>query len=161
MWSGKLELKWISSKYTFVFSEVVTDSFRCKQYIIPLRNTEVEQSLRETYSSYAEETQLSIFCVSNTMYWKNRQAMEQNAQPSLELSGIPALRRYCIGIVAESHLSETVQYIKDTVPVFIGSMELWLHAGAGATSMRGKEQIMVAVDAIQSQMDEVYRTARL
>jgi hypothetical protein len=141
------------SKKPFAFLEVVTDSLRCKQHIILLRNTKVEQSLRQTYNKYAVGARLNVSCVSNTLYWKNRQASAQDAQPFLQLSGILALRRHCIGIVADSHLHATVEYIRNEVPAFVGSVELWVQAGSGTASVERKEQILAAVDAIQTQLD--------
>jgi hypothetical protein len=137
--------------------EVANDDPRCKQHIILLRNTDVEQSLRQTYRNHAAGARLNISCVSNTLYEDNRQAPAEDAQPFLQLSGIPALRRHCIGIVADSHLQATVEYIKNEVPAFVGSVELWLQAGSGTASVERKEQILSAVDAIQTRLDEARR----
>jgi hypothetical protein len=113
----------------------------------------VEQSLRQTYRNHAAGARLNISCVSNTLYEDNRQAPAEDAQPFLQLSGIPALRR----IVADSHLQATVEYIKNEVPAFVGSVELWLQAGSGTASVERKEQILSAVDAIQTRLDEARR----
>jgi hypothetical protein len=138
--------------------EVANDGTRCKQYIIPLRNTRVEKSLRQTYGNDAAGARLNISCVSNTLYEDNRQAPAEDAQPFLQLSGIPALRRHCIGIVADSHLQATVEYIKNEVPAFVGSVELWLQAGSGTASVERKEQILSAADAMQARLDKARRS---
>lgn len=128
---------------------------RCKQHIIQLRNSKVEKSLRQTYNSYITGSRLNIACISNAIYWDNREAAAHDARPFLNLSGIPALRSHCIGIVADSHLQATLEYIRDEVPAFIGSVELWLQAGSGTASVERKEQILEAVDAIQEELDKV------
>jgi hypothetical protein len=140
--------------------EVANDGTRCKQYIIPLRNTHVEKSLRQTYGNDAADARLNISCVSNTMYEDNRQAPAEEALPFLQLSGIPALRRHCIGIVADSHLQATVEYITNEVPAFVGSVELWLQAGSGTASVERKEKILSAVNAIQARLDKARRSTQ-
>jgi hypothetical protein len=140
--------------------EVANDGTRCKQYIIPLRNTHVEKSLQQTYGNDEARARLNISCVSNTLYEDNRQAPAEDAQPFLQLSGIPALRRHCIGIVADSHLKATVEYITNEVPAFVGSVELWLQAGSGTASVERKEKILSAVNAIQARLDKARRSTQ-
>jgi hypothetical protein len=94
------------------------------------------------------------------MYEDNRQAPAEEALPFLQLSGIPALRRHCIGIVADSHLQATVEYITNEVPAFVGSVELWLQAGSGTASVERKEKILSAVNAIQARLDKARRSTQ-
>jgi hypothetical protein len=65
------------------------------------------------------------------------------------------LRRYCIGIVAESRLSATKRFIKDGIPAFLGSVELWIQAGSGNASAERKQEILDAVSDIHQKLDEV------
>jgi len=49
------------------------------------------------------------------------------------------LRRYSISIVAESHLRTTKHYIKNEVPILIGSIRLWAEAGPEDTNVERKK----------------------
>jgi hypothetical protein len=89
------------------------------------------------------------------MYSQERERPAQRALPFLTLSGIPELRRYCIGIVAESHLRATTAYIKDEIPALLGSIELWIQAGSGNVNAERKQQILDAVSVIQRELDGV------
>lgn len=89
------------------------------------------------------------------MYSKERDKPAQKALPFLTLSGIIELRRYCIGIVAESHLRATTEYTKDEIPALLGSIELWIQAGSGDVNAERKEQILDMVSVIQRELDGV------
>lgn len=89
------------------------------------------------------------------MYWQERDKPAQRALPFLELSGIIELRRYCIGMVAESHLGETVQYINGDIPVLLDSAQIWVDASLGDASAERKQQILDIVSAIQRELDMV------
>jgi hypothetical protein len=89
------------------------------------------------------------------MYSQERERPAQRAFPFLTLSGILELRRYCIGIVAESHLRATTEYIKDGIPALLGSIELWIQAGSGFVNAEKKQQILDTVSVIQRELDGV------
>lgn len=124
-------------------------------YIVKSRNDKVSDDLRKEYGNHPIATTLKIFCVSNTMYRDNRRKPATAALPYLELSGIIELRRHCIGIVAESCLRATRGFIKEDIPAFLGSVELWIEAGSVNTSAERKQRILDAVSAIQEELDEV------
>ena len=129
--------------------------FELLRHIIKLRNDKVSDGLRKEYRNHTIATTLKTFCVSNKTYWDNREKPATAALPYLKLSGILELRRYCIGIVADSHLRATREFIKDEIPAFLGSVELWVEAGSGNASAERKQQILDAVSAIQRELDEV------
>jgi hypothetical protein len=129
--------------------------FELLRHIIKLRNDKVSDGLQEEYRNHTIATTLKTFCVSNKIYWDNREKPATAALPYLKLSGILELRRYCIGIVADSHLRATREFIKDEIPAFLGSVELWVEAGSGNASAERKQQILDAVSAIQRELDEV------
>lgn len=108
--------------------------------------------MKKRYSTYPD---LQIFCVSNTIYSQERDKPVQKSLPFLNLSGILELRRYCIGIVAESHLRASTEYIKDEIPALLGSVELWIQAGSVDINAERKRQITDAVSVIQSELDGV------
>jgi len=123
--------------------------------IVNLRNNKVSDRLREEYRNHPIATTLKTFCVSNKIYWDNREKPATASSRYLKLSGILELRRYCIGIVAESHLRATKEFIKDEIPAFLGSVELWVEVGSGNASAERKQQILDAVSTIQQELDEV------
>jgi hypothetical protein len=126
-----------------------------KRFIVTLRNDKVSHGLREEYHDYLIATSLSIFCVSNAMYWENREKSADIALPHLRFSGILELRRYCISIVAESRLQATQTFIQEAIPTLIGSVQLWVEAGSGDASAESKQRVLDAVSTIQHELDKV------
>jgi len=98
---------------------------------------------------------LQTFCVSNTLYWDHRTNPANVALPYLQLSGIINLRQHCIGIVAEDNLYATKTYVNNEVPAFLGSLQLWVNAGAGNASAERRQGILGKVSMIQRELDEV------
>ncbi|KAH8688821.1 hypothetical protein BGW36DRAFT_392225 [Talaromyces proteolyticus] len=124
--------------------------FELRRHIITVRNRRVCSDLQRRYSTHPD---LQIFCVSNTIYSQERNKPVQESLPFLNLSGILGLRRYCIGIVAESHLRASTEYIKNEIPALLGSVELWIQAASVNTNAERKQQITDAVSVIQSELD--------
>jgi hypothetical protein len=131
------------------------NTFRLRQHIITVRNNKVSKRLRTDYRNHPAGQGLKIFCVSNSLYRDFRDKPVSVSLPSLQLSGIMELRCYCIGIVAESHLRATAEYIRDQIPALFGSVELWVQAGSRNASAERKQQILEAMSAIQHQLDKV------
>jgi hypothetical protein len=131
-----------------------------KCFIVELRNNKVSLDLRQQYCNGPIATSLSIFCVSNSTYWDNRKKPSDVALPCLEFSGIIDLRRYCIGVVAQSRLEATRKFIKDEIPALLGSIELWIDAGSRNASAESKQKVLDAVAGMQTELDKV-RGARL
>lgn len=129
---------------------------RLRRHIITVRNDKVSRSVQDKYRSHPIAANPKTFCVSNRIYWSQREKPVSSALPYLQLSGILDLRRHCIGIVAESHLRATTEYIKDEIPAFLGSVALWVEAGFGNASTERKQQILEAVSTIQRELEEVF-----
>jgi hypothetical protein len=128
---------------------------RLSHYIINVRNRNVSSDLQRQYSRYTREGNLKTFCISNTIYWQERDKPTQKALPFLKLSGIIELRRYCIGIVAESHLQETIRYMEHEIPALLNSIQIWIDASLGDANAERKQKILDTVSAIQRALDEV------
>jgi hypothetical protein len=125
------------------------------RFVVKLRNGKVSRRLREEYRNHPITTSLGIFCVSNRIYWDNREKADNVSLPYLRFSGILELRSYCIGIVAHSRLQATQKFIKDEIPALIGSVELWVEAGSGNASAESKQRVLDAVSAMQEELDKV------
>ncbi|RYO90874.1 hypothetical protein DL766_001625 [Monosporascus sp. MC13-8B] len=132
-----------------------THKFELLRHIVELRNDKVSDRLREEYRNYPIARTMKTFCVSNKLYWENRGKPATAALPYLKLSGILELRRYCIGIVAESRLRATREFIRDEIPAFLGSVELWVDAGSSNASAERRQRILDAVSAVQRELDEL------
>jgi hypothetical protein len=126
-----------------------------KQLIVKLRNNKVSHGLQEQYQDHPVGKSLRVFCVSNTIYEENREKTVATALPYLELSGILELRRYCIGVVAQSRLQAIQTFIKDEILALIGSVELWVKAGFGDSSTESKQRVLDAVSIMRKELDEV------
>lgn len=129
-----------------------------KRFIVQLRNNKVSNGLRQTYRDYPIAASLQIFCVSNQIYWNNREKPRDVALPYLAFSGIIELRRYCIGIVGQSRLQAIRTFIKDDIPALVGSIELWVEVGSGSASAETKQRILDAVAAMQQEIDQVRKS---
>lgn len=123
--------------------------------LVGLRNSFVTANVRKQYQEYLNRTALSIFCVSNTMYWKHRERPATMSLPDLKLSGIIELRRHCLGIVASSQLAAFKNLIEDEVPAFLGSMKLWVKAGSSSASVQRTRIIEDAVSRIEQVLEKV------
>jgi hypothetical protein len=150
----------IQRELSGVKSSLKEHELNLQRHIITTRNRKVSSQLQRRYRNDLALAggNLRTFCVSNVIYWDKRTKRVDVARPFLELSGILDLRRYCIGIVAESHLRATVEYIRDEIPALLGSIELWVQAGSGNASAEVKQQILDAVSDVQRHMDEVRPT---
>jgi hypothetical protein len=131
-----------------------------KRFIVTLRNDKVSRDLRQQYRNHPIATSLRIFCVSNSTYWDTREKPSDIALPYLQFSGIMDLRRYCIGVVAQSRLEATRKFIKDEIPALLGSIELWVDAGSGNANAESKQKVLDVVAGMQTELDKV-RSVRL
>lgn len=138
-----------------IISSLKRHDLNLKRHIITTRNRKVSNDIQRRNRDNITGEGLKTFCVSNVLYWEQRNKPVRESKPFLELSGILDLRRHCIGIVAESHLRATVEYIRDEIPALLGSIELWVQAGAGNASAERRQQILDVVSTVQSLMDEV------
>jgi GTPase SAR1 family protein len=130
-------------------------------HLMRLRNGKVSDGLRKEHQSHPYATTMRTFCVSNEIYRNNWEKPMTAALPHINLSGIPELRRYCIGIVAESHLRATREFVQEEIPAFLDSVRLWVEAGSGRASSERRKQICDAVSAIQGELDEVCKSPSL
>ncbi|EED13693.1 conserved hypothetical protein [Talaromyces stipitatus ATCC 10500] len=144
----------LSTQDVQIFLEIQQERGRAvlKRHIMAVRNQKVCSDLRERYSA---DPNMPTFCVSNTMYSEQRDKPVQESLPFLNLSGILELRRYCIGIVAESHLQAATKYIKREIPALLGSIELWIKAGSANTNEEGKKKLTDVVSLVQNELDRL------
>ena len=136
------------------------DSFvRLMQYLISNRKSDVIQSLDNAYRNTAQDNSLKVFCVSNTLYWENRES-RVDALRFLELSGILEVRKHCISMVANSQLRLTMKYINDDIPALLGDIELWVQSGAGNVSAARRAAIRQTLNTVEARLQSVVAPPR-
>lgn len=123
--------------------------------VIGLRNRKVSEKAQKQYRDHRTAATTKTFCVSNTLYWEHREEPLTLSKPHLVMSGIFELRKYCIGIFADSRFRATTEYIKDQVPAFLYSIQLWVNAGSGNVNAERKQHMLDKVDTLQVALREV------
>ena len=149
------DLRQLQYEYHKTERSKLSNEFELLSLVVGLRNAKVSKLLLEQYRDDLHALALKIFCVSNKVYWDHRGKPRKASMPYLTMSGIMELRQYCIGIVADDRLRVTKEFINDQVPAFLGSVELWVEAGAGNASAERKQRILHAVSAVQQALEEV------
>jgi len=130
-----------------------------KGYLIRARNSSVITQLNNHYRAQLPGGHLRAFCVSNKDYWEKRECGREQALPFLNLSGILALRRHCLSLVAESQLRIVTKYIEDDIPALLGDVELWVRSGAGTAGAEEKRAIRETLDTIEGRLKGVSMAA--
>ncbi|KAK1447563.1 hypothetical protein CMEL01_09402 [Colletotrichum melonis] len=126
--------------------------FELKEYLMKTRNAIVTRQLRTAYEDKIAGGNLAVFCVSNILYWDERHKPRDVALPSLQLSGILALRKHCLGIIADSQLSIAKRYIDNDIPAMLGEAALWVESGAGSAGAEQKLHIRDTLNLIESRL---------
>ncbi|KAH7084158.1 hypothetical protein FB567DRAFT_528499 [Paraphoma chrysanthemicola] len=132
-----------------------THEWNLKRFLVELRNAKVSNGLQKEYRDHPIAASLGIYCIDNELYREHRNKPVDDALPYLISSGILDLRRYCIGLVAQSRRQEMKTFIKDKIPALIGSVELWIDNGSGDASAESRKRVLDAVSAIQSEFDKL------
>jgi hypothetical protein len=113
------------------------------------------RTLNDLYRSRVPDGGLRVFCVSNMIYWDNRELSKDNALPILQLSGIIAVRRHCISIVADSQLRAATKYIRDSIPAILSEIALWVESGAGSLSAERKKAVRETLNVVEARLRTV------
>jgi len=119
------------------------------------RNSHVAQQLQVTYGGTVPGGNLQVFCISNKDYWEHRTEPSDQALPFLTLSGIIEVRKYCVGLVANSQLRTATAFMRDDIPALLADVELWVQSGAGSISAERQEAIQVALGALEARLGRV------
>jgi hypothetical protein len=142
-----------------VFEERYTSKaniyLRLKKFLIDNRNSDVTKALKNLYQDKLSGNESTIFCVDNMMYKEHRTDSRDVALPFLHLSGIIAVRKYCISLVASSQLRSAREYIKNDIPALLGDIDLWIQSGAGTVDAERKAEIRETVNALEAQLKRV------
>ncbi|KAJ2991071.1 hypothetical protein NUW58_g2658 [Xylaria curta] len=123
--------------------------FDLQRFLITTRNAAVKKELVKLYKTEVSET---IFCASNKIYWDHRDIARDKAMPSLILSGILAIREYCMMMVSESQYTATRNYMRDDIGVLLGKLGLWVQLGRDSLSTEKKEKIRSTLDTLERKL---------
>jgi hypothetical protein len=96
---------------------------RRKLKFIQCRNEVVEEGLHKAYSKKLQDSQLEIFCISNTLY---EESVAKQDTGLVDASGIPALRRFCYGTTASAQLISTKNFLESQLGNLLCSVQIWL-----------------------------------
>lgn len=119
------------------------------------RNKKIQNDLHAIYHTMIPGNQLRVFCISNLDYWDKRTIARDEALPFLHLSGIIAVRKHCISIVAQSQLRAAEKYIRDDIPALLGDIDLWVQLGSGSADTERRQLIIQTVNMLESRLGRV------
>ncbi len=123
--------------------------------MIETRNSIVCRELQSTYGNKIAGNNLTVFCVSNTLYWEKRDRPANESRETLLLSGILDVRRHCVGIVAEAQYQAALRYIRHKIPALLESLQLWVESGSGSMNAERKAAIRSALNNIEDMLNNV------
>lgn len=107
------------------------------------------------YVSRVSTGDIKVFCTSNTLYWEYRSRPREEGLQGLNLSGILAVRRSCIAIVADSQRRAATRYIRDQIPALLAQLQLWVQSGAGTAGAEHKEAVRKVLGDLEAAINEV------
>lgn len=129
--------------------------------MITTRNAFVESRLHDRYGDKIPGGDLHVFCVSNTLYWDNRDLRShEKVSRHLELSGIIAVRKHCMALVSENQLRVATKYLRDDIPNLLSNVKLWVQTGAGTADAERKLAVRKALDVFEDRLRGVSRQLR-
>jgi hypothetical protein len=128
--------------------------------IVETRNTDVSAKLNAKYLGQtnacdANQPILKVFCISNTLYWKERHKPASQYLPHLELSGIRDMRRHFIAKVADSQVRLAKAYMQNHIPDVVRDLGFWAEHGAGSLSAERRIAVQKTLSKIEEQLEEV------
>ncbi|KAH6696399.1 hypothetical protein BKA61DRAFT_683102 [Leptodontidium sp. MPI-SDFR-AT-0119] len=96
------------------------------------RNDYVEKLVRSAHAKMLGTGPLSVFCVSNKTYKKNRLRANVHDLP-MRGSGIPALRKHCHKIPAQAQFRIGHNFLTVNLKSLVQQVQLWLVGGSQET----------------------------
>ncbi|OAQ67731.2 dynamin family domain-containing protein [Pochonia chlamydosporia 170] len=133
--------------------------FNLQRCIIDTRNDDVSTKLVDKYGNQTStrndaQPDLKVFCVSNTLYWKERHKPASQYLPHLKLSGIQVMRQHFTSKVAESQLRLAKAYMQNHIPDVLRDLALWAERGNGTLGTERKVAIQKTLGEIEEQMEQ-------
>ena len=117
------------------------------------RNTYIEKLIRSNHAKLFKNRPLSVFCVSNKMYKKNRRRVKVHGLP-IRGSGIPALRSHCHKIPARAQFRIAHHFLTVSLKALVQRVQLWV-AGGSQETMPNDATVQRMLETLQSDLQKV------
>lgn len=114
----------------------------------------VPQIRRENQQHLPPDSQLLVFCVSNTHYEALKVDEPEDAKfhLSAEATGIPGLRSCLLGLAAPPNFQTLLNFINHNFSVFLGGCQLW----AGNGLVEGRAELIPVIKSPQKQISAAF-----
>jgi hypothetical protein len=104
--------------------------FNRKNFILmTARNNYITEKAKTAYAQRFVEKSLSVFCVSNRDYSRNRRRVRVHDLP-IQGSGIPSLRNHCHKIPAQAQFRIATHFLQVRLEDLVKRVQLWLVGGS-------------------------------
>ncbi|EJP61163.1 tat pathway signal sequence [Beauveria bassiana ARSEF 2860] len=127
--------------------------FELQSFLIKCRNDDLVKGLRRKYRTDPSLADTNVFCVSNTLYQKKRQAKIEIAQAYINLSGIIDLRRHCVSIVSANQHREASGFMKTDIPKLLAAIDLWVQSGEDTWDGELRAAVKTALDDVEARLE--------
>ncbi|PMB73941.1 Nuclear GTPase SLIP-GC [Beauveria bassiana] len=126
---------------------------KLQSFLIKCRNDDLVKGLRRKYRTDPSLADTNVFCVSNTLYQKKRQAKIEIAQAYINLSGIVDLRRHCVSIVSANQHREASGFMKTEIPKLLAAIDLWVQSGEDTWDGELRAAVKTALDDVEARLE--------
>jgi hypothetical protein len=123
------------------------------------RNDHIENLVLRTYAEILRPRTLSVFCVSNKTYKKNRQRVKVHDLP-MKGSGIPLLRQHCHKIPSRAQFRIGHHFLTIRVKSLVQQVQLWL-AGGSQETMPNDATVRRLLESLQVDLKMVSRACSI
>lgn len=123
------------------------------------RNDYIEKLVLSTHAKMLGTRPLSVFCVSNKTYKKNRRRAKVHDLP-MRGSGIPALRKHCHKIPAQAQFRIGHHFLTVNLKSLVQQVQLWL-AGGSQETMPNDATVQRLLKTLQDDLKMVRRTSSI
>ncbi|KAK2825704.1 hypothetical protein FQN49_007451, partial [Arthroderma sp. PD_2] len=99
------------------------------------RNRQVRQRLTQSLRNKCAGTNINIFFTDSGHYHEPTNLQE------VEISGIPTLRQFCYRIRADALYVSANNYLTNSLPALVHSLELWVESGTNPATQSLRNQV--------------------
>jgi hypothetical protein len=123
------------------------------------RNIHIEKLVRSNHAALFKDRLLSIFCISNKTYKKNRRRVKVHDLP-MKGSGVPALRSHCHKIPARAQFRVAHHFLTVSLKGLVQRVQLWLSGGSQET-LPNEATVQRMLETLQDDLQQVRATSSL
>lgn len=121
------------------------------------RNAHVEKLVLSTLAQILKPRLLSVFCVSNMAYKKNRTRSKAH-ELAMKGSGIPCLRTHCHKIPSQAQFRIGHHFLTVRLKSLVQQVQLWL-AGGSQETMPNHATVHRLLESLQGNLKMVSRAS--